>query len=214
MKIEKKNGSIEQFSDDKIIKAIRKSAERIGRELTDDECRFVVDGVKREVNASLIHVYDMHKIVCRVLKEHFPDVAHSYQNFRDYKLTYAKDFEKLFKQTKDVLYLGDRENANFDSALVSTKSSLIRGYITKMLYQNFYLTRPEREAISRGEIYIHDLRDMIMNSFNCCLFDIETVLRGGFTMANVQYSEPKSVLAALQVIGDVTLSATGQQSKF
>lgn len=52
---------------------------------------------------------------------------------------------------------------------------------------------------------------MLMNNINCCLFDVETVLRGGFTMANVQYSEPKSVLAALQVIGDVTLSATGQQ---
>lgn len=51
-----------------------------------------------------------------------------------------------------------------------------------------------------------------MQSINCCLFDIGAVLRGGFEMANIRYSEPTSVLSALQVIGDVTLSASAQQS--
>lgn len=55
------------------------------------------------------------------------------------------------------------------------------------------------------------LRDLILGSTNCCLFDMETVLKDGFEMAGVKYTEPKSVLSALQVIGDVTLSATGQQ---
>lgn len=52
---------------------------------------------------------------------------------------------------------------------------------------------------------------MLMGSYNCSLFDIGEVLKGGFTMANVEYHEPNSVLSALQVIGDVTLSASSQQ---
>ena len=52
---------------------------------------------------------------------------------------------------------------------------------------------------------------MILGCINCCLFDIGHVLKGGFEMSNVQYSEPKSVLSALQVIGDITLVATAQQ---
>lgn len=56
------------------------------------------------------------------------------------------------------------------------------------------------------------MRDMLMGSYNCCLFDVGEVLKGGFTMANVEYHEPNSVLSALQVIGDVTLSASAQQS--
>lgn len=55
------------------------------------------------------------------------------------------------------------------------------------------------------------MRDMLMGSYNCSLFDIGEVLKGGFTMANVEYHEPNSVLSALQVIGDVTLSASSQQ---
>lgn len=46
---------------------------------------------------------------------------------------------------------------------------------------------------------------------NCCLFDIGNVLKGGFSMSNVDYTEPTSVLSALQVIGDITLVATAQQ---
>lgn len=107
--------------------------------------------------------------------------------------------------------LGDRENANYDSSLVSTKGSLIKGYLTKSLYKQFYLSGKEKALIERGDIYIHDLRDMILGCINCCLFDIGHVLKGGFEMSNVQYSEPKSVLSALQVIGDITLVATAQQ---
>ena len=47
---------------------------------------------------------------------------------------------------------------------------------------------------------------------NCDLFDIGAVLKGGFEMANIRYNEPNSVLSALQVTGDVTLSASAQQS--
>ena len=110
-----------------------------------------------------------------------------------------------------MLRLGDRENANFDSSLVSTKGSLIKGYLTKSLYKQFYLSKREKELIERGDIYIHDLRDMILGCINCCLFDIGGVLKGGFEMSNVQYTEPKTVLSALQVVGDITLVATAQQ---
>ena len=58
------------------------------------------------------------------------------------------------------------------------------------------------------------LRDMVMQSFNCDLWDIGAVLKGGFEMANIRYNEPNSVLSALQVTGDVTLSASAQQSNW
>lgn len=211
IKVTKKDGTTECFDTDKIISAITKSADRIGRTMSKADFKEIIESLKLNLTQSIVHVSDLHKMVVSTLKENYPDVAKSYQDYRDYKLTYAKDFDTLFQETKDVLYLGDRENANFDSALISTKGSLIRGYLTKKLYQRFYLTKREAELTRRGDIYLHDLRDLILGSTNCCLFDMETVLRGGFEMAGVKYTEPKSVLSALQVIGDVTLSATGQQ---
>jgi ribonucleoside-triphosphate reductase len=46
---------------------------------------------------------------------------------------------------------------------------------------------------------------------NCCLFDVENVLRGGFEMGNLGYNEPKTLDVAFDVIGDIVLSAASQQ---
>lgn len=156
IKITKKNGSVEKFTNSKIERAVTLAADRIGVKLYKGELNKIIENVKSNIVGDSIDVYDLHKIVCAAIKTVNADVASSYQNYRDYKLTYAKDFEKLFQQAKDVLLLGDRENANFDSALISTKGSLIRGYTTSMLYKKFYLHKDECEAIKRGEIYIHD----------------------------------------------------------
>lgn len=211
IKIEKKNGTIEKFDTKKIERAVALAGDRVGVTLTKQQMKDIIDNVKQSIHSDMVNVFDMHKIVCHAIKQVNSDVAASYQNYRDYKLTYAKDFEKLYQQAKDVLFLGDKENANFDSALISTKGSLIRGYTTSMLYKKFYLHKDEAELTKRGDIYIHDMRDMLMGSYNCSLFDIETVLKGGFEMSNVRYREPSSVQSALQVIGDVTLVSTAQQ---
>ena len=167
IKVGKKNGSVESFDEAKVERAIRLASDRIGRKLNPVEIRRVIGLIEDEITQTFVHVSEMHKIVCRVLKETYPDVAQSYQNFRDYKLTYVKDLEKLFEESKNTLKYGDRENANFDSALISTKGSLLRGYLTKLLYTKYYLHKDEAEATRLGTIYIHDMRDMVMQSFNC-----------------------------------------------
>lgn len=46
---------------------------------------------------------------------------------------------------------------------------------------------------------------------NCCLFDMENVLKGGFQMGNMWYNEPNSLDTAFDVMGDVILSTAAQQ---
>lgn len=213
MKIIKKDSTVEGWNGEKIKEAVYKAAARVNQYVEPD----VLNKLVEKVHSCLIidrdvPTKDLHKEVIYYLKYFgLTDVANSYQEYRDYKNTYAKSFEKVKDEADNVLLLGDRENANFDSSLVSTKGSLIKGYLTKELYRQFYLSKEEKELTKRGDIYIHDMRDMLMGSVNCCLFDIGNVLRGGFSMSNVDYTEPTSVLSALQVIGDITLVATAQQ---
>lgn len=212
MKIIKKDGTVEGWNGEKIKEAVYKAAARVNQYVEPD----VLNKLVEKVHSCLIidrdvPTKDLHKEVIHYLKYFgLDDIANSYQEYRDYKNTYAKSFEKVKDEADNVLLLGDRENANFDSSLVSTKGSLIKGYLTKELYRQFYLSKEEKELTKRGDIYIHDLRDAIFGSLNCCLFDMATVLRGGFSMSNVDYTEPTSVLSALQVIGDITLVATAQ----
>ena len=208
----KKDGTREDWCFDKIKVAIDKATKRANAKYPEWKLWQIegyIEGIlynKTEVTAEALHGY-----VIDALNRYLPEVGKTYQEYRDYKNTYAKAFESVKSEADTVLLLGDRENANFDSSLISTKGSLIKGYLTKELYKQFYLSNKEKELVKRGDIYIHDLRDMIFNSFNCCLFDIGNVLKGGFEMSNVKYTEPASVLSALQVIGDITLVATAQQ---
>lgn len=209
----KKDNSIEEFKPEKIIDAVKKAAYRCDKKIEAAKLQAIAEEVRNRLkDQSQVTVAELHELVIAVLAfMQFKQVAEAYAEYRYYKTTYAKTFEQLRQDADDVLRLGDRENANFDSSLVSTKGSLIKGYLTKSLYKQFYLSGKEKALIERGDIYIHDLRDMILGCINCCLFDIGGVLKGGFEMSNVQYTEPKTVLSALQVIGDITLVATAQQ---
>lgn len=213
LEVIKKDGTVEGWNGEKIKEAVYKAAARVNQYVESDVLNKLVEKVHScLIIDRVVPTKDLHKEVIHYLKYFgLTDVANSYQEYRDYKNTYAKSFEKVKDEADNVLLLGDRENANFDSSLVSTKGSLIKGYLTKELYRQFYLSKKEKDLTKRGDIYIHDMRDMLMGSVNCCLFDIGNVLRGGFSMSNVDYTEPTSVLSALQVIGDITLVATAQQ---
>lgn len=211
-KVIKKDGTSEGWDWDKIKVAIDKAKKRANVEVYEWKLWQIEGYIEGYLwNKCEVTTEELHKIVIDALNLYVPEVGKAYQEYRDYKNTYAKAFESVKDEADTVLLLGDKENANFDSSLISTKGSLIKGYLTKELYKQFYLSKEEKELVKRGDIYIHDLRDMIFNSFNCCLFDIGTVLKGGFEMSNVKYTEPTSVLSALQVIGDITLVATAQQ---
>jgi ribonucleoside-triphosphate reductase len=210
-KVLKKDGTTESWDWQKIFKCIRKAASRVNQEFDkyhEEDFKALYFGHTHNP----VPTHEIHNAVIATLRDiGCSDIADAYQDFRDYKEKYSKLFSSIQETAENILFLGDRENANFDSSLISTKGSLIRGALTKELYVENYLSKKEKEYIKRGDIYIHDLRDMLMGSFNCCLFDMGNVLKGGFEMSNVKYTEPNSVLSALQVIGDVTLVATAQQ---
>lgn len=216
MKVINKSGCINEWNNEKIVTAINKAASRVDCSITHNQAITIANACKKVAGKYLkdncISSVKLHKIVISQLVHHnFNLIASAYQEYRDYKNTYAKSWEQLKEDADQIIFLGDRENANFDSSLVSTKGSLVKGALTKELYKQFYLSKTEKFLTKRGDIYIHDLRDMIFGSVNCCLFDIGNVLKGGFKMSGIHYTEPKTVLSALQVIGDITLVATAQQ---
>lgn len=361
----KKDGSNEEFNVQKVIIAIEKSAYRALTKFTDEEkqrmCKIVIDKVD-ELGYTEVPISIMHNIVESALEDIKPIVAKSYRDYRNYKQDFVHMLDEVYKKSQSIMYIGDKENSNTDSALVSTKRSLIFNQLNKELYQKFFMTTEEIQACREGYIYAHDMsaRRDTMNCFaretkfitdrgvksfmdyedgdkirvpshlgimrkavvrnygyqqlqinvfelknglnnsiiktkevvstpnhrwllndgsettnlevgdelvdmpeiiegnimpdpsinrswqvkeikpyltfapeevwcleveedhsflleggiptgNCCLFDMENVLKGGFEMGNIWYNEPKTLNTAFDVIGDVTLSAASQQ---
>lgn len=122
----------------------------------------------------------------------------------------SKCWDEVYKKSQSIMYIGDKENSNSDSALVSTKRSLIYNQLNKELYQKFFMTTEELQACRDGYIYIHDMSAR-RDTMNCCLFNVKDVLTGGFEMGNLWYNEPKTLEVAFDVIGDIVLSAASQQ---
>ena len=213
VKVIKKDGSLERFNVQKVIDAVGKSAYRALTKFTEDEkkhiCQYVVNKVD-ELETDEIPIPIMHNIVESALEDVKPIVAKSYRDYRNYKQDFVKMMDDVYKKIQSIMYVGDKENANTDSALVSTKRSLIFNQFNKELYQKFFMTTEEIQACRDGYIYVHDMSAR-RDTMNCCLFDVASVLKGGFEMGNIWYNEPKTLDVAFDVIGDIVLSAASQQ---
>lgn len=209
----KKDGSKEIFNVQKVIVAVGKSAYRALTKFSDEDkrkiCGYVIDKVD-EMGSKEVPIPVMHNIVESALEEVKPVVAKSYRDYRNYKQDFVRMMDDVYKKSQSIMYVGDKENANTDSALVSTKRSLIFNQFNKELYQKFFMTTEEIQACRDGYIYVHDMSAR-RDTMNCCLFDVKSVLTGGFEMGNIWYNEPKSLDVAFDVIGDIVLSAASQQ---
>lgn len=213
IKIIKKDGTEEEYNVQKVVAAVSKSANRALIEFSDEDvkkiCTFV-DSRVLNMQTDEIHIAQMHNIVEGALEEVNPVVAKSYRDYRNYKQDFVHMLDEVYQKSQAIMYIGDKENSNSDSALVSTKRSLIFNQLNKELYQKFFMTVDELQACRDGYIYVHDMSAR-RDTMNCCLFDVKTVLSGGFEMGNLWYNEPKTLDVAFDVIGDIVLSAASQQ---
>lgn len=211
----KKDGTIEPYNEQKIIDACNKAARRAMYELSDNDYAQILNDVLAKIDESYdedtdIEIYDMHNIVESVLEEDLPTVAKMYKEYRNYKKDFVHMMDKVYERSQSIRYIGDKSNANTDSALVATKRSLIYNELSGELYKKFFLTHDEKQAAKDGYIYIHD-RSARLDTFNCDLFRVGEVMKGGFEMGNIWYNEPNYLDTAFDVMGDIILSTAAQQ---
>jgi ribonucleoside-triphosphate reductase len=211
--IVKKNGTKESFDPEKIITATQKSANRIAKTWTENEKedikKYVIQKIK-ESGETEFHIEAVHSMVEYALERVSPKVANQYRSYRNWKQKGLRIFDEMEQAENTIRYIGDRSNANKDAKLVATKRSLLYGEYSTKRYEQFFLNEEEKQAAKDGYIYIHD-KDSRLDTWNCCLFDMANVLKGGFQMGNMWYNEPNSLDTAFDVMGDVILSTAAQQ---
>lgn len=218
----KKDNTLQDFDLDKVKSAVGKSAYRSLHVFKDEELQNLLEYVTNMVDDKnnwektdddgngYLTVPVMHNIVEHALEKLAPDVAKSYRDYRDYKTSFVAILDSVYKKAQSIMFVGDKENANSDSTLVSTKRCLVFNQLNKELYQMFQMNTKMLQACRDGYIYTHDMSAR-RDTMNCCLFDVANVLKGGFESGNIWYNEPKTLDVAFDVIGDIILSAASQQ---
>lgn len=213
MQVIKKDGTLEQYDEQKIINACNKAARRAMVELSDEDYQKICNIVWEKLVENDLEdteISEMHNIVEAVLEEYYPIVAKMYKEYRNYKKDFVHMMDKVYEKSQTIRYIGDKSNANTDSALVATKRSLIYNELNGELYKKFFLTLNEKQAMKDGYIYIHD-RSARLDTINCDLMRVGHIMQGGFEMGNVWYNEPNSLDTAFDVMGDIILSTAAQQ---
>ena len=191
----KKDGTHDPFTPNKIKQAIDKSAKRVMIDLPEEMKQNVVDYVKSYLDdhypncEGLVPIDLMHSLVESALEEYNPLVAKSYRDYRNYKQEFVHMMDEVFKASQHIRFIGDKENSNTDSSLVATKRCLVFNELNKRLYRKFFMTKDELQACKEGYIYIHD-QSARLDTMNCCLCDMSTIMKDGFEMGNVWYNEP------------------------
>ena len=149
----KKDGTLEDFNVQKVVDAVNKSANRVLITFTEEEERFICQFVEErvaELGIEKVAIAQMHNIVEGALERVNPTVAKSYRDYRNYKQDFVQMLDEVYTKSQSIMYIGDKENANTDSALVSTKRSLIFNEFNRELYKKFFLTTEEIQEIGRA----------------------------------------------------------------
>ena len=157
IKVLKKNGTLEDFDPNKIKSAIQKSAARVMVELTEEEQDLVVKNIESQfLWDATVPILTMHNLVETSLDRVNSKVARSYREYRDNKASFARMLDKVYSKKLGLNYIGDRSNANADSAIITTQRSIVYNELNSELYKKFFLSGEEEKAMSEGYIYIHD----------------------------------------------------------
>lgn len=213
IQIVKKDKSLQNFNPNKIVDAIRKSADRACVKLTQKQEAAVVDYVCKfliEHGQEEIEVAKLHNIVENALDEVDPKVAKCYRDYRNYKTNFFAMIDKVYQKKLSLSFIADRSNANADSALVTTQKAIVYNELNTEFYKKFFLNEEERKASDEGFIYIHD-KNARLDTLNCCVYDMEGLMKGGFKMGNLEYGEPKTLDVAFDLMCDVAMNAASAQ---
>lgn len=178
--VQKKNNKFnEVFDGNKIARAVSISASRVNKKFTQDSLDWIINYVIEQINKNTIvnsdnsvqnittSVDDIHKYVISALKEVDYDVYEQYSKYVDYKQRFNNSFATIMSSSKKIVYSGDKENANKNSAINSTKKELLSGLVSKELMLEFELPQEVVKAHKNNDIYIHDLSDRFIGSINC-----------------------------------------------
>lgn len=127
-------------------------------------------------------------------------------------LSFAENLEEALEGLRS----GDRslihENANKDATVFNTQRDLTAGAVAKTYALAKMLPEPVAQAHLAGDIHFHDLDySPYAPMTNCCLIDVEGMLRDGFRIGNANVESPRSINTATAQIAQIIANVASSQ---
>lgn len=215
LNVEKRDGTLVEFNEDKIINAISKAGS-----VTNYTKEKIAKKIKKLASKETISVENIQNLVEEALmKEKYPDVAREYIRYR-YKRELIRNTKGALSEVLDIVNLSNQdvneENSNKNPVILSTQRDYMAGMVSKELSEKLLFPPDVMKAHKEGIIHVHDMDYAIQKMCNCALLDMEDMLQNGTVINGTMIEKPHSFATACniatQIMAQVASNQYGGQS--
>ena len=214
--IEKRDGRLTTFDNEKIIKAMSDAFDSTKKENPDlykeedikDFEKFASDTATSIANKVLksskqYSVEDISDIVeQRLMSSKFKEVAKEYITYREQRTIARNSKSKLTRAIMSKLKADDvqNQNANVDEHSFGGRVGEASDAMLKEIALNYCVSKKSKYNHVNNLIYIHDLASYPVGNHNCLTIPLDDLLRNGFNTRQTDVRPARSVSTALQLL--------------
>ena len=221
MKIQKRDGRIVPYEEEKIVEAIHKANQEVEEKDRADEGLIqeileAVRGLDKEqlTVESILDVIEAHLVEHNKYTLAKKYIVYRYQRslLRKSNTTDESILKLIRNENKELA----EENSNKNTRLASTQRDYIAGEVSRDVTKRLLLPEHITMAHENGVLHFHDADYFIQPIFNCCLINIQDMLDNGTSINGKMIESPKGFQVACtvttQIIAAVASNQYGGQS--
>lgn len=222
LKIIKRNGESADFDGSKIVVAIEKAMHSPTGYFVENQADLVAKEIEEEIlreelSSTVLQVEK--RVFEKLIEKNNIATAKSYESYRSVQ-SFKRENNSTDSSIESLLTYSDAdlmdENSNKNAVVVSTQRDLIAGEVSKDIARRRILPTDIVTAHDSGAIHVHDMDYYIQPMFNCCLINLEDMLKNGTVVNGKMIESPKSFQTACtittQIIAQVASGQFGGQS--
>ena len=210
MKVEKRDGTLQEFDFQKIVQAVKNVYKSIGKEGPEkvmfDLCEYYrklsekYDSGKNTQPVPIESIQDTIRDI--LIKRNQIEAAEAFvlyrkkhEEIRERKSWMTKEITKKLKGTNI-----ENQNANVDEASFGGRSGEATRVVTKDFALKYIVSKKSRDNHNNNMIYIHDLDSYAVGMHNCLTIPFDDLLKKGFEVRQTDVRPANSINTAFQLV--------------
>lgn len=209
MNVQKRDGRIVPFDEEKIEKAILAAFEDTDGEITEyaknkaTNIASYIQGYYEDDEDYIPGIEEIQDLVEKgLMATKRKDVAKKYILYREERTKIRNANTKLMKSIKEKVEASDvqNQNANVDEHSFGGRMGEARSELMKDYALNYIISDMAKENHLNNEIYIHDLDSYAVGMHNCLTIPFDDLLAKGFNTRQTDVRPANSINTAFQLV--------------
>lgn len=221
MKVQKRDGRLVNFNEQKIVDAILSAFKEVDGELSNyavekaTNIASYIKGYYEDEDNYIPNIEEIQDLVEKgLMSTKRKDVAKAYVLYREER---TKNRGNLTDKSVADLLDGtseywNSENANKNAYVVTTQRDYLAGITSTDITRRLLLSKEIVEAHDAGIIHFHDADYFAQNALNnCCLINLNDMLQNGTVINGVMIEKPHKFLTACTIATQIILGVSSSQ---